>query len=253
MLINKLPAQKPIKTKTSAIVSDEQGNIFTCILPEEMNCYLNFVNINTNRTPNNGGGGGGGSGGGNPNPPQNPQCGDNIDNDNDNFIDLQDPGCINETDSTETLDSEYQGLTIEELKQKFDSSFTTGQYSSSYFTEPYVAGLLSIYEAIQDVSYIDEALDRVEFLTTNMNDSNNDGYNELYPPWCSGTESYNGFIMCSCLDMERGTRQFARLARIIKNDPELNLTYGVRADNIQSFPLIVLLFLGKLCLSLPVF
>ncbi len=93
-LINKLPNQKPINAKALAIILDEQGNKITCILPEEIICTLDFLNINTNRNitggsgrdSGDGGGGGEGSGGNSECIPQTEICSDEIDNDCDGQI-----------------------------------------------------------------------------------------------------------------------------------------------------------------------
>jgi len=171
-----------------------------------------------------------------------PICSDGLDNDKDGLIDLNDPGCINNDDNTESLETgEFSGFTIQELQQKFDnyiaieypSGFSTDLATTSiYGTEPLVSGFVSMYEATQDDSYIDEALSGVENLMLLMDDTDGDGYKEWRPPLCINQVDYNGITKCACLDVERGTRQYARLVRVIKNDAQLNSIYGTRADNV---------------------
>lgn len=132
-----------------------------------------------------------------------------------------------------------------DLKQKFDAYYAR-QYpngiawtlSSSYFSEPYLAGLVSMYEATQETAYLEEALKGVEHLISLLRDVDGDGYLEWVEGVAAGIalEDHDANPATakrySCLDTERGVRQFARLARIIKNDIWLNAAYGARADAI---------------------
>ncbi len=69
-LINKLPNQKPINAKALAIILDEQGNKITCVLPDEIICTLEFLNIDADRNITGGSGGeGDNDGGSGENPP----------------------------------------------------------------------------------------------------------------------------------------------------------------------------------------
>lgn len=132
--------------------------------------------------------------------------------------------------------------TVSLLKQKFDA-YVSRRYprgiaetlNNSYFSEPFLAGLLSMYEATQDVSYLRQALEGVEHLISLMDDLNADGYQEWRQPYCMNSAVFTyetGVERCSCVDAERGVRQFARLARLVKNDPSLDPVYGERADAI---------------------
>ncbi len=134
-----------------------------------------------------------------------------------------------------------------DLKQKFDTYYAR-QYpnglartlSSSYFSEPYLAGLISMYEATQNTKYLENTLDGVEHLISLLRDIDGNG-GDSYLEWAEGNGT-TGIALedhdnnpatprrYSCLDAERGVRQFARLVRIIKNDSQLNVTYGTRAD-----------------------
>ncbi|MBI4136311.1 MAG: hypothetical protein HY481_02075 [Candidatus Vogelbacteria bacterium] len=132
---------------------------------------------------------------------------------------------------------------VSDLKQKFDDYYVR-QYpggiartlSSSYFSEPYLAGLLSMYETTQNTFYLEEALKGVENLISLLRDVDGDSYLEWIEGVATGIalQDHDGNPATarrySCLDTERGVRQFARLARIIKNDGPLNATYGARAD-----------------------
>ncbi|MBU1199076.1 MAG: putative metal-binding motif-containing protein, partial [Nanoarchaeota archaeon] len=136
-----------------------------------------------------------------------------------------------------------QGITLSELEQKFNYHYANKvpRYSSGiikyvnspYDLEHYLSGFISMYEATQNKSYLDEALYLTENTFARMKDLNGDGYKE----WPTGTVSplagFNGTkLRFSCLYTVKGARQFARLARVIKNSPDLNPVYGSRADNI---------------------
>jgi hypothetical protein len=126
---------------------------------------------------------------------------------------------------------------IEDLQDKFDDRFSVVADANGiidqdiYFIDPFLAGIISMYEATQDDSYIEDALNNVEYLISEMLDVDEDGYIEWPGVWdhdgdpCTAGRAY-------CFWAQRGVRQFARLVRLIKNDVYLNSTYGQRADDI---------------------
>ena len=136
----------------------------------------------------------------------------------------------------EILLIETHALTVLEIKQKFDAYYLK-RYPSGlinrtiYYIESYIAGFLSMYEATQDKSYIEHALNNAENLISQMVDLDGNGFLEWPGPWDHDNNSSTP-TREYCLGTERGTRQFARMARIIKNDNYLNSIYGKRADAI---------------------
>lgn len=206
-----------------------------------------------------GGSGGGGSGGENPPSSASPQCTDSIDNDNDNFIDSQDPGCISSDDNSETLEnSEFPGMSISELESKFNDyrrlnyngiycpeasdAFNT---NSSYYLQDCLSSYITMYETTQNQNYIKDALDILENFTSRMINFTDEvqiylggkvSYTYLFWPYAEGDDHDNNPSTPKQADCElgtqRGARQFARLARVIKNDAYLNSTYGEKADAI---------------------
>ncbi|MFH1289797.1 MAG: thrombospondin type 3 repeat-containing protein, partial [Nanoarchaeota archaeon] len=169
-------------------------------------------------------------------------CSDGADNDDDNFVDIEDPGCIDAEDNTETLeDGEFVGFSVQELEDKFNDyyaeNYPSGIFGEQiYFLEPYFAGFISMYEATQDDSYISTILSTAEEYIATMIDVDDDGYLEFpgsFCPWDHDGNPLTPEREC-CLSVHRGIRQFARLVRVIKNDDALNAVYGSRADNILS-------------------
>lgn len=169
------------------------------------------------------------------------ECDDGLDNDNDGLVDLEDAGCIDEFDASESLGADgYQGFSLEQLEQPFmdysDSRYAGGVFSDSlfsdvYYSEPYLAALISMYQATQNVTYLEYALNNVEIYLDDMIDLDGDGYKVWPGPW-DHDKDVDTPSRIYCLSVQRGFRQFIRLARIIKNDVKLNKFYGARADSI---------------------
>lgn len=217
--------------------------------PEEPNPSVQ--NSSSNTTVFGGGGGGSSSSG-----TSSYQCSDSSDNDNDGFIDLNDPGCIDSSDDSETLsDAEFSGMSTEYAIEKFNNYTNSSYYfnnsmfryaltlNNSYDSEDALSAFITMYEATQNASYIGYALLNAENITSrliNYTDSVS-GNNYTYLAWqdlISGYDHDSNISTpnrTSCLYTERGIRQFARLARIIKTNPILNETYRERADVLIDF------------------
>ncbi len=169
-------------------------------------------------------------------------CSDGVDNDGDGLIDAGDPGCMDATDVTETWQTgDFQGLSIDQLRQEFDSFFSSSYPNGIIDTFPYnlsrpIAGLVSMYEATQDPTYIELALLTVEAVFDKMVDVDGDGYLE----WDFGPSQWDHDgdpttpTRASCLYTQKSVKHFARLARVIQHDDTLAAQFGTRAAALVS-------------------
>ncbi len=168
------------------------------------------------------------------------QCSNLMDDDNDGLVDAIDPACHTGDLHSESMDN-FSGASIADLNIKFDAALTSffagpyGDYNQPfpdpYYIDQHLAGLLSMYEATQNVDYIFYALEKIEATMATMTDVDNDAYLEWLGDWDHDNDNdVSTAKIAYCIASARGGRQIARLARVIKTDSILNNLYGSRAD-----------------------
>ena len=136
---------------------------------------------------------------------------------------------------------------IDELENKFQEEYFKKWsdgivLSDIYWHEEPISSLISMYETTQNDSYLDYAIKSFQRIESLMVDVDGNGYREWLADWEPSEYDWgmpfdhdsnpNTLNVTHCLYTHRGIRQYARLARVIKNDHVLNEKFGVDADNL---------------------
>jgi hypothetical protein len=148
---------------------------------------------------------------------------------------VPDPDPIDPHDLDDIYTEKYN---IKELSDKFNDFYFDKYPDGIIDTYPYnfdshLAGLISIYEATGNISYIGYAMINAERLFSHLVDVDGDGYMEW--TYYNNYDHDNNPATSKrtyCLDSNRGIRQISRLARVVKKNATLNAAYGNRADEL---------------------
>lgn len=141
------------------------------------------------------------------------------------------------------------GESLATISAKFDSVYNqlapTGVYTA--YNNPYHAAvplysLAHMYEATANVKYIQQALGNMEYMMGKAVDIDGNGF----LVWINNTpvqqstlwdhdRNANTPLRIGCKEHERAAFGFTKIARIIKQTPALQATYGARADAAVAF------------------
>lgn len=162
-------------------------------------------------------------------------CSDNVDNDCDGLVDCSDNDCASDSacsiptppsnDPQIKAYQTYSDTVWAQNKNTFISMSNSGNYNDVYTLQFLIDGLIAMYEATDNATYIDRALMLVENEMASAVPDARDG--RIGWPRTDGKSNF--------VDEARVSEYFSHLGAVIKTNPSLNSVYGSRADAVLTF------------------